>query len=233
MKNDFIAIVSHDLRTPLTAIKNSVTLLAKGWPDKRPVDPKQKELLDIIMSNTNRQLRMISDLLDISKIEAGVMSVHAEPMNITALSADMINSLKSQAEEKKITLKMSAGDKPIKVRADPEHARRILSNLLNNAIKFTPDGGSVELALASRPNDALVIISDTGIGIPAEDINKLFNKFYRSSSASHHKEGSGLGLAISKGLIEAQGGTIWVESEAGAGSSFYFTLPRAKENGDS
>ncbi|MCX5678703.1 MAG: ATP-binding protein [Candidatus Omnitrophica bacterium] len=228
MKNDFIAIVSHDLRTPLTAIKNSVTLLSKGWPDKRVVDPKQKELLDIIMSNTNRQIRMISDLLDISKIEAGVMSVHAESMDITVLSTDMINSLKSQADEKKITLKMAPDCKPIEAHADPEHTRRVLSNLLNNAIKFTPEGGSIELKLNSRPDDVIVIISDTGVGIPADDINKLFNKFYRSSSVSHHKEGSGLGLAISKGLIEAQGGRIWVESKVGAGSSFYFTLPLAR-----
>lgn len=233
MKNDFIAIASHDLRTPLTAIKNSVTLLSKGWPDKRAVDPKQKELLDIIMNNTNRQIRMISDLLDISKIEAGVMSIHAEVMDIAALSADTINSFRPQADEKKITLKMAPDGNPIKVRADPEHTRRVLSNLINNAIKFTPGGGSVELTLSTRPEYAVVTISDTGIGISADDIDKLFNKFYRSSSVSHHKEGSGLGLAISRGLIEAQGGRIWAESEPGAGSSFCFTLPLAKADGNS
>lgn len=229
MKNDFIAIVSHDLRTPLTAIKNSTTLLAKGWPGKRGIDPKQKELLDIIMSNTNRQIRMISDLLDISKIESGVMSVHAEPIDITALAIDTINSFRLQADEKKMTLKMAPDCKAIKVYADPEHTRRVLSNLLHNAIKFTHEGGSAELTLDTRFGDVIVAISDTGIGIPADDINKLFNKFYRSSSAVHYKEGSGLGLAISRGLIEAQGGKIWVESTAGKGSSFYFTLPLARE----
>ncbi|MFA5499582.1 MAG: ATP-binding protein [Candidatus Omnitrophota bacterium] len=231
MKNDFISIVSHELRTPLTSIKNAVSLLSKGWPDKKPVDNKEKELLDIISNNTTRQIRMITDLLDISKIENGVMSVRPENIDMIGISTEVINSFKPEANDKQITLEMAFDKKPLAVYADPEHARRVLSNLVHNAIKFTQNGGKIMVMLDILQDEVMVTVSDTGAGIPPDNIDKLFNKFYRQPSASNYKEGSGLGLAISKGLVEAQGGRIWVESDMGKGSSFRFTLPLKKTGG--
>ncbi|MFH1189888.1 MAG: ATP-binding protein [Candidatus Omnitrophota bacterium] len=225
MKSDFISIVSHELRTPLTAIKSAVALLAKGRSGKGPMDDREAELLDIISDNTDRQVRIVSDLLDISKIENGVMTVKPEKMDMAGLAADVVKSFRQQADNKRIALETVSDRKPLVVCADPEHARRILSNLVHNAIKFTPDGGKVTLAVAALQGEAIITVSDTGPGIPPDAIGKLFNKFYMSLHIPRHKEGSGLGLAISKGLVEAQGGRIWVESEIGQGSSFRFTLP--------
>ena len=235
MKTDFISVVSHELRTPLTSIKNATTILLKGGPAKRSLGPEEKELLEIILNNTNRQTRMVSDLLDISKIEAGVMDTCLEYADIVRLSKEVIENLKGQAEEKQISLSLDAPKEPLIVRMDTEHTRRVFDNLIVNAIKFTPEHGKIGVKLEDNEKQVKVTVNDTGIGIPSHGLTKLFNKFYRAPDANaRQKGGSGLGLVISKGLIEAQGGGIGVESELGKGSSFYFTLPLlGQEKGDS
>lgn len=227
MKSDFISVVSHELRTPLTSIKNAVVLLLKGGPNRRDIDDSQRELLEIILNNVNRQARMIGDLLDISKIEAGVIDISKEPVDIVSLAQDVIASLRPQAADKKINLRLIKEKEVMVVPVDSEQTRRVFNNLIVNAIKFTPDNGQISVKLETSGKELKITVTDTGIGISKEDIGKLFNKFYRACDiAARQKGGSGLGLVIAKGLVNAQGGKIWVESsELGKGSSFCFTLP--------
>ncbi|MEW6101685.1 MAG: ATP-binding protein [Candidatus Omnitrophota bacterium] len=228
MKSDFICVVSHELRTPLTSIRNAADILIKGGPFKRSVDVHEKELLEIILNNVDRQTRMVSDLLDLSKIEAGVMPIVAKPVEIAALVRDTVGSLQAQAEEKKINMAVAYGFPERKVYCDPEHTRRILTNLVVNAIKFTPEHGRITVKVEDAAKEARITVSDTGIGISGDDKEKIFDKFYRScDEAVQHKKGWGLGLTITKGLVEAQKGKIWLNSTLGKGSSFYFTLPYA------
>lgn len=231
MKTDFISVVSHELRTPLTSIKNAADILMKGGPAKRAVDERERELLKIVLDNVDRQTRMVSDLLDVSKIEAGVMPVFPEPTDITELIKQVIAALQPLADDKKIDIALAI-DTPEKiVYADEEHVRRILSNLTVNAIKFTANKGKVTVKAEDAGKEVRITVSDTGIGISAADKEKLFGKFYRSCSVTaQERRGCGLGLAIAKGLVEAQKGRIWVESQPGEGSSFYFTLPKLKKD---
>ncbi|MDD5730368.1 MAG: HAMP domain-containing sensor histidine kinase, partial [Candidatus Omnitrophica bacterium] len=227
LKTDFISIVSHELRTPLTSIKNASTILLKGKLNKKELDPEEKELIEIIIKNTERQMRMVSDLLDISKIEAGVLPVCAENVDVNALIRETVRSLQPEAEEKDIRLEFSLSLETHTIHIDPEHTRRIIVNLLSNAIKFTPEEGLIRVSVKDEGKEALFSVSDSGAGIPKNERVKLFSKFYRSSDpATSQRGGTGLGLVITKGLVEAQGGRIWFESTVGKGSIFYFTLPK-------
>lgn len=231
MKSDFVSIVSHELRTPLTSIRNAASILLKGGMAKRPVDSNEKELLDIIVSNVDRQAKMVSDLLDISKIEENLISINFETTDIVGLAQETVKSLQSQAENKEIDVLFTCDIKDKWVLVDPEHTRRIIDNLIANAIKFTPKGGRIIVRVEESDTQVKVTVSDTGIGISAAEKEKLFTKFYRSSdSKARQQAGWGLGLAITKSLVEAQGGSIGVDSEPGKGSSFYFTLPAARKN---
>ena len=226
MKTDFVSIASHELRTPLTSIKNAASILSKNRPDNRISGEKEKELLDIIINNANRQMRMIDDLLDVSKIEAGVMDMYLGPVDIVALAKETVNSLKHHTEEKKIKMDVSSDRESLVIRADPEQTRRIFTNLIVNAIKFTPDNGGINVRVEEAGAEVRISVADTGIGISEEDQEKIFEKFYRGSDIrARRKGGSGLGLVITKGLVEAQGGRIWVKSKLNKGSTFYFTLP--------
>lgn len=228
MKTDFVATTSHELRTPLTSIKNAVTILMKSLPHKTLPQDREKELLEIILNNTNRQARIVNDLLDISKIESGVMTVKKEPADMGALAREAVHALENLAENKWIKLRVVSNREPLVVPLDVEKTLRIFTNLVHNAIKFTPEKGRVTVKIEETPSEVRVRVSDTGIGITQEDVEKIFDKFYRSSQIQvRQQEGIGLGLLITKGLVEAQGGKIWVESELNKGSAFTFTLPWA------
>lgn len=230
MKSDFISSVSHDLRTPLTSIKNAVSLLLKGGLQKKALNSDEKELLEIILNNTNRQTHMISDLLDISKIEAGKMDVKFEKTNFNDLLKDVLKTFQPQADSKNISLNFSASNGRINLEIDSEHIRRAINNLIENAIKFTPEKGKVSICLSKREANILLEIKDTGIGVSKDDQNKLFQKFYRVPHVkSQYKGGSGLGLAIAKGIINAHGGRIGIKSNLGEGSNFYFTIPYKRD----
>lgn len=226
MKTDFISIVSHELRTPLTSIKNCAYILLKGGPQRKVIDSHEKELLTIILNNVDRQSRMISDLLDVSRIEAGVMPVSPKIASIQSLIKETIGNFEQYARDKKILLTMPTQTPDIKVYADPEHVRRILNNLVNNALKFTPENGTITVKVQGNRDEALISVTDNGIGISATDQAKLFEKFCVIAGEEAQKNrGCGLGLAITKGLVEAQNGKIWLESKIGIGTTFYFTLP--------
>lgn len=231
MKTDFISIVSHELRTPLTSITNAAGILMKGGPAKRPVDEREREMIKIILDSADRQTRMVSDLLDVSKIEAGVMPIYLKHTDIAGLIRDAIALLRPLARDKNINLVLSLDISEVLVYVDPDHVRRILNNLVVNAIKFTPEKGTVTIKAEDAVTEVKITVADTGIGISAADKENLFKKFFRSPDAAvQEKGGFGLGLIITKNLVEAQKGTIWVDSDPGKGSSFCFTLPVLKQN---
>ncbi|MDD4954549.1 MAG: ATP-binding protein [Candidatus Omnitrophica bacterium] len=229
LKTDFISIVSHELRTPLTSIKNAASIMMKGGASRRAIDEQEKEMIRIILNNVDRQTKMVNDLLDVSKIEAGAISVAAKIIDIASLAKNVLNSLRPIADSKKISIIfLSATDKEMAY-SDPDHTARIFNNLIDNAIKFTPNGGKITVKIENARAYIKILVSDTGIGISKEDKEKIFTKFCIATSAENQiRKGCGLGLVITKGLVETLGGKIWLESEPGKGSAFYFTLPAAK-----
>ncbi|MDP2921373.1 MAG: ATP-binding protein [Candidatus Omnitrophota bacterium] len=230
MKSDFVSVVSHELRTPLTSIKSAVSTLLKAGLKKRQIDVTEKKLLDIILNNTDRQTRMIDDLLDLSKIEAGAMEMVMERVDMASLARDIINSFRFQLDSKDIKLSAILPKHVSPLLLDSEKIRRVFANLISNAIKAIQGNGTIIVKLEERWGDIKVTITDTGIGISKGDMGKIFNKFQRAGDiTARRKNGTGLGLMISKGIVENHGGEIWVESEVGKGSSFCFTLPIVKK----
>jgi PAS domain S-box-containing protein len=225
MKSDFVSNVSHELRTPLTAIKGSVDNMLDGLTGS--LNEKQVRYLARIKSNTDRLSRLINDLLDLSRIESGRIEVRSTTLTLTALAEEVAEHLKSLAAEKLIRIEVPSPDPKVTAWADRDKVTQVLVNLIGNAVKFTPQNGKVTVALEKNGDDYVQIsIDDTGPGILPEEKNKIFSKFYQFADIDKEKpKGSGLGLAISKALVEMHGGKIWVESEVGKGSTFYFTLP--------
>ena len=225
MKSDFVSNVSHELRTPLTSIKGSVDNMLDGLTGT--LNEKQVRYLTRIKSNTDRLSRLINDLLDLSRIESGRVEIRSTSLSLTALAEEVAEQLKSLAAEKLIRIEVQPPDPRMTVWADRDKITQVLMNLIGNAVKFTPQNGKVTVALEKNGDDYVQIsVADTGPGILSEEKNKIFSKFYQFADIDKEKpKGSGLGLAISKALVEMHGGKIWVESEAGKGSKFYFTLP--------
>jgi PAS domain S-box-containing protein len=225
MKSDFVSNVSHELRTPLTSIKGSVDNMLDGLTGT--LNEKQVRYLTRIKSNTDRLSRLINDLLDLSRIESGRVEIRSTSLSLTALAEEVAEQLKSLAAEKLIRIEVPPPDPRMTVWADRDKITQVLMNLIGNAVKFTPQNGKVTVALEKNGDDYVQIsVADTGPGILSEEKNKIFSKFYQFADIDKEKpKGSGLGLAISKALVEMHGGKIWVESEAGKGSKFYFTLP--------
>jgi signal transduction histidine kinase len=225
LKSDFVSNVSHELRTPLTAIKGAVDLILREVPG--PLNEKQSHYLDRVRSNTQHLAGLINDLLDLSKIEEGKIELQVARMSLGGLVHEVVETLKPIAAEKPIELEITASGPSILVWADRDKITQVLTNLIGNAIKFTPPHGRVTVSSASNDADRVrVSISDTGPGISANESERIFDKFYQVAENGGSKpKGTGLGLAISKTLVEMHGGKIWVESEPSRGSTFHFTLP--------
>jgi len=224
-KSEFLANVSHELRTPLTAVKGSVDNMLDGLTGA--VNDKQQRYLTRIKANTDRLSRLIHDLLDLSRIEAGQSDLKPTSLPVVALTKEVAENLWSMAAEKHISLEVASADASVTVWADRDKVTQVLMNLIGNAVKFTPSHGKVAVAI-QRSGDEWVQISvaDTGLGIPADEATQIFEKFYQIATEGRQKTtGTGLGLAIAKSLVEMQRGKIWVESEVGRGSTFFFTLP--------
>ena len=225
MKSAFVSNVSHELRTPLTAIKASAdNMLDRLIGD---LNGKQVGYLTRIKSNSDRLARLINDLLDLSTIEAGKIDLRPTKLSLVTLVKEAAESLRPVAAEKLINLTVMSADPGIIAWADRDKVIQVLMNLIGNALKFTPAGGKVTIAVTKNSAAWMQIsVTDTGPGIPAEEVNKVFGRFYQIGQAGTQKtQGTGLGLAISKALVEMHGGKIWVESAAGKGSTFSFTLP--------
>jgi len=226
LKSDFVSNVSHELRTPLTAIKGAVDLVLREVPG--PLTEKQIHYLTRVRSNTQHLAGLINDLLDLSKIEEGKIGLQAERVSLGGLVHEVLETLRPIAAEKSIELAVTL-EPSVLVWADRDKVTQILTNLIGNAIKFTPVHGNVKVSSMSKGDGYIRLsVSDTGPGILADEHERIFNKFYQIAENGGPKpKGTGLGLAISRTLVELHGGKIWVDSEPGHGSTFYFTLPAA------
>jgi signal transduction histidine kinase len=236
LKSEFVATVSHELRTPMTSIKGYVEMLLMGAAGA--VNENQSHFLDIVNRNIDRLNTLVGDLLDVSRIESGKVTLSVQAVDLARVAADAIASFRKNAEEEgrpmTFTLKASRSLPP--VLADEERLVQLVRNLLDNAYHYTPDHGSIEVHLRSfrKRNEVQVDVTDSGLGIPAADQERIFERFFRGENPLVvATPGTGLGLSIVKQLVEMHGGRIWVKSEGveGQGSTFSFTLPIA-EDGD-
>jgi len=223
VKTEFLSVTSHELRTPITPMKAQLQMVLQGYLGN--ITDEQKKSLGIVLRNTDHLDRLISDILDISKLQSGAIKYIFSPANLGAIVEDAVETMKIKANSKNITLEAKTEQVPEMV-LDASRISQVLINLVNNAIKFTPPGGSIKVEVKKGETEATVKVVDTGIGISPEDQQKLFRPFVQLDSGISRKyEGSGLGLAICKGIVVNHGGKIWIESEAGKGAAFIFTLP--------
>jgi len=224
MKADFFASMSHELRTPLTSIKEGTGLLLDGVGGE--TSEKQRKLLGILAQESNRLISVVNSLLDLSKMEAGMMNYDFEPSSVDSLIKRAIAEITPLVEAKQIKLE-SAIDTPLpSVRIDSERILQVLRNLLGNAVKFTPKGGQISITANPANGKLAVSVKDSGPGIPMDSLAAIFEKFNQGSrQGAHVRQGTGLGLAIAKSIISSHGGKIWAESQLGKGSTFIFVLP--------
>jgi signal transduction histidine kinase len=224
-KSEFLANVSHELRTPLTAIKGFVDNMLDGLTGE--MTPQQLRYLTRIKANTDRLARLINDLLDLTRIEAGRLELRPTTLLLTPLVTEVVASLRPMAEDKHIQLAVAAADPDATAWADRDKVTQVLMNLLGNALKFTPAHGHITVTIARDGTGSVrIAVTDTGPGIATEEAAKIFDQFYQVAHAGTQRpHGTGLGLAIAKALVEMQHGRLWVESVVGRGSTFAFTLP--------
>ncbi len=226
MKNDFISKVTHELRTPLSSIRAYVEMLVDGEAQDAET---QNEFYQIIDSESDRLSRMIENILNISRIEAGVTKVQKEDIALTGMLKKVVDCLKPQAAEKEQVLEAELSAVFYQVHADRDMLYQAILNVVSNAIKYTPAGGTIHVASELKDGMVVVKVSDTGMGIPAEDLPRLFEKFYRVGANKKAAKGTGLGLALVKEIIETlHHGQVNVESEVGKGTTFTLQLPVAE-----
>jgi Amt family ammonium transporter len=225
-KSTFISSVSHELRTPLTSVKGFSSLLVDEKFGKLP--PQAKERLIKIDENVNKLMDIVNTLLDISRIESGKMEIKIAPFDITKLIKDVTDFLAPQIESKGLNLVLNIPE-GLNVFIDKNLIERVLINLINNAIKFTPQGGKIEVSCKQENKKALISVSDTGCGIKKDDHDKIFQEFFRVEATTSIVKGSGLGLSLVKQIIDTHKEKIWIESEIDKGTTFYFTLKLAEK----
>jgi len=221
IKSRFISIASHELRSPLTAIREGIALIAEGLHG--PVTERQKELLDVALRNIDRLVRLSTDILNFQRIQTGQFRLIQEWHDPREILEDVVRTVRPLAKEKRLALKVDMPKALPRVVCDRDKATQVLLNIVNNALKFT-QAGSVEIKAQAEPGAVHISVKDTGPGIAQDDMARLFGSFQQFGEASA-KEGSGLGLFIARQIVEAHGGRIWAESQVGQGSVFHFTLP--------
>ncbi|MFQ9706829.1 MAG: cell wall metabolism sensor histidine kinase WalK [Limosilactobacillus pontis] len=229
-RKQFVSNVSHELRTPLTSVHSYVEALSDGaWQDKE-VAPK---FLNVIQGETDRMIRMINDLLSLSRMDAGTTKLNLEYVNIKELLNYILNRFdmiikneEADTSKKKYKIERHFTKKDLWVEIDTDKFTQVIDNIVNNAIKYSPDGGIITVRLLETHNHVIMSISDQGLGIPRKDLGRIFDRFFRVDKARSRKQGgTGLGLAISKEVVNMLGGQIWVDSVEGHGSTFYISLP--------
>jgi signal transduction histidine kinase/ligand-binding sensor domain-containing protein/CheY-like chemotaxis protein len=221
LKSRFFANISHEFRTPLTLILGPVKRMRDASEDQQTRDE-----LGLVHRNATRLLELVNQLLDLSRLESGAMKLRAAPENIVPLLKGLLLSFCSYAERKKISMAFTSSAEDIVVYVDREKLQKIITNILSNALKFTPEGGRVEIAVAQDSQNVIVRINDTGIGIPVQNIPRIFDRFYQvDGSHTREQEGTGIGLSLTRELVELHKGTISVESEEGKGTTFTLCLP--------
>src|SRR3989344_2459284 len=227
MKSEFISLVAHQLRTPLSAMKWNLNFMLEG--EYGSISDVQRGALEKELQQTERMIRIVNEVLDVVRIEEGSYEYHFVAQPLASVIHDVVVSFTGSAKRKGITLSVQWPPQPLpEARIDPERIRMVFENLIENAIAYTDSGGSVSLLVTSRDGMVEVVVQDTGIGIAADDMSRLFTKFFREKNAIlKETEGHGLGLFLSKSIVEAHGGTITVSSNLGKGSSFVVTIPVA------
>jgi len=219
MKEEFLTVVSHELKSPLTSIISFAQLLSDERLGK--LSEKQKEALEIITQSSQRLRDLVDSLLAVSRLESGMVKFKMRKLQLRDLVLEVVKKLEPLAALKKISISQNVAKLP-PVKADREELAKVLTNLLDNAIKYTAPGGRVTIESERKRGFVIVKVTDTGVGIAPEDMPKLFTKFFQADKS---RPGSGLGLYICKMIVEAHGGKIWAKSRLGKGSTFFFTLP--------
>jgi PAS domain S-box-containing protein len=221
-RDDVLAVVAHDLRNPLNTVIMATSLMLDATPVERPQERRQVE---IVRRAADRMNRMIQDLLDVRRMESGRLGIESQAESAASLVNDTVEMLMPLAHGSNIALDTSVGDNLLPVLADAARIQQVLSNLVGNAVKFTPRNGQVTVTAEPIDGGVKFGVTDNGPGIPPDQVPHIFGRFWQAMPSD--RRGIGLGLAIAKGIVEAHGGMIWVESQLGAGSTFYFTLPSA------
>ena len=225
----FVSNVSHELRTPLTSVKSYLEALDEG----ALTEPVAPDFIKVSLDETNRMMRMVTDLLHLSRIDNETSHLDVELINFTAFITFILNrfdKMKSQDEEKKYELVRDYPINSVWIEIDTDKMTQVIDNILNNAIKYSPDGGKITVTMKTTDDQMILSISDQGLGIPKEDLPKIFDRFYRVDKArSRAQGGTGLGLAIAKEIVKQHNGFIWAKSEYGKGSTFTIVLPYDKD----
>mgnify|MGYP001589304917 FL=1 len=226
LKSKFVANVSHELRTPLVSTEKAISLILSRQPGQ--ITESQEQFLSIAERNLKRLSLLINDLLDLSKLEAGKMGLKIQPSSIEKVFDESIEGLSTWAVTKSIEIIKKVQQGLPEINLDQERIIQVLNNLIGNAIKYTPNNGkiTIEAVLNQEQNEIVVSVEDTGTGIPKDQLNKVFDKFYQvGERLTTDIHGTGIGLSIAKEIVELHGGKIWAESEKGCGAKFIFTLP--------
>jgi len=224
MKSEFISVASHELRTPMTSIKGSVDLILSGFAGD--MSPEMQELLEIAQKSCDRLVRLVNDILDLSKIESGQLRLNLARLDLTEVAVRAVCSVKALADKTGVRMRVERPHALPMVEADPDRIEQVITNLLSNAVKFSPPEGNVMVELYSDAEWVCCAVRDQGVGIAEKDLPRIFGKFQQLSEG-RRRGGTGLGLAITRGLIDEHRGSIWVESRVGEGSRFIFRLPLA------
>jgi PAS domain S-box-containing protein len=225
MKNEFVSVVSHELRTPLTSIRGSLGLLAAGRMGQ--LSAQAQRMLGIAVSNTDRLVRLVNNILDIERLESGEITLDKQMCDVAAIMSAAADVMRPMAEKTDITLSVT----PLKAQlwADPDRITQVITNLLSNAIKYSPHKGTVWLSAELRESEILFVVKDQGRGIPSDKLESIFQRFQQvDTSDAREKGGTGLGLAICLSIARQHGGNVWVKSRLGEGSSFFFSVPGAQ-----
>ncbi len=226
MKTQFIDIVSHELRTPLTVMRGYIDLMESEYSAK--LEPKFTARLKTIKANTDRLYSLVENMLDVSRLEKGSLQISAEPVRIDALLEEMVQARKHDAEHKKQTMSIEVEGRLPLIMADRRRLKDVFNNIVDNAIRYTQEGGRIQVCARDEGKMVHIWVKDNGVGIPLENLARIFDRFHiiTSNDLSHQVDRLGLGLPISKGIVEAHGGRIWVESQVGKGSVFHVDLPK-------
>src|SRR6266545_1750856 len=232
MKDEFVSVVSHELRTPLTSVRGALGLLQGGLLADAP--PKAQRMIAIALESTDRLIRLINDILDVERITTGNMAANKRECSADELVARAVREMRGLALEADVTLTLDKLTRSGRLHADPDRIVQTLTNLIGNAIKFSPPGGTVRTSVAKQDGWLLFSVADEGRGIPADQLEAVFDRFTQIDSAdTRDRGGTGLGLAICRGIVELHGGRIWAESALGQGAIFKFMLPAVPSDADS
>jgi len=229
IKTEFVSITAHQLRTPLSSIKWTLRMLLDG--DLGEITDEQREFIEKTYTSNEKMISLINDLLDVTRIEEGRYLYRPVLGDIEEILQSMLASYNDLAKARRLKIDFKKSDKKMsKVMVDVEKIRLAIQNLLENAIRYTPVGGTITVSLKRDKKEVIISIKDSGVGIPKDQRERVFSKFFRATNVvKMETEGSGLGLFITKNIIEAHGGRIWFESEEGKGANFFFTIPIKEE----